>query len=138
MLSKSTFSNTIITLRTVIETSNLDFFSFLVIFLGHYSMECSWILYANNPSTKSNNIICKNDRWQFITIFFHIVIKLNGACKIVSIQGVWILCFSYSGCRLMGSRLMLSISQCDQIYPDWQVPNNSFISNTRLSSFAYY
>ena len=138
MLSKSTFSSTIITLSTVIETSNLYFFSFLVIFLGHYSMECSWILYANNPSTKSNNIVCNNDRWQFITIFFHIVIKLNGAFKIVSIQGVWILCFSYSGCHLMGSRLMLSISWCDQIYPDWQVPNYSFIPNVRLSSFAYY
>ena len=39
---------------------------------------------------------------------------------------------SYSGRRIMGSRIMGSIGYWDQIYPDWPVPNNSFLPNFTL------
>ncbi len=42
-----------------------------------------------------------------------------------------------SCCRFIGLRIMLSIGQWDKIYPDWQVPNYSFIPNERSRSFAY-
>jgi len=34
--------------------------------------------------------------------------------------------FQYSGSRLMWSRIKLSFSYCNQICPDWPVPNHSF------------
>ena len=32
---------------------------------------------------------------------------------------------------------MLSVGKCDPIYPDWQVPNDSFMPNIGLIAYCY-
>ena len=43
-----------------------------------------------------------------------------------------------SGQCIMGLQIMKSIGYWDQIYPDWQVPNYSFVLYVCGSSFPYY
>jgi hypothetical protein len=82
-------------------------------------------------------IICWRNCYTLYTKNCFLSVKIR--CKIKKRNIGWSFTLLLaSGQCIMGLQIMKSIGYWDQIYPDWQVPNYSFVLYVCGSSFPYY